>query len=150
MPIYEYRCGDCGRRASIFFRSISAARNDPRCPHCGGANLERLFSRVVVRRGGGADDRGDEVGSDDAMDGFGAEEYGDDPFGLGADLMGEDADPRELARWTRQMSARMGEPLDAELDQALTDIERGADPDDVLDRLDEGSATDGPLGDPES
>jgi hypothetical protein len=57
-----------------------------------------------------------------------------DPFG---GELGDDPDPRELARWTRQMSAEAGEPLDPELDAALSDIERGADPDEVIGRLDE-------------
>jgi hypothetical protein len=60
-----------------------------------------------------------------------------DPFGGGPTGFDEDADPREIARWTRQMSAQMGEPLDADLDRALSDIERGADPDEVMDRLEE-------------
>ena len=146
MPIYEYRCNDCHRKVSIFFRSISAV-GDPRCPRCGGANLERLFSRVVMRRGGSRDDipgpsEGAEGGKgfDDGMGGDGY--YDDDPYGMGgmgslAGMPDEDADPMELVRWTRQMSAQMGEPLDADLDQALTDIERGADPDEVMERLEE-------------
>ena len=145
MPIYEYRCNDCRRKVSIYFRSINAA-GAPRCPRCGGANLERLFSRVVVRRGGvraPAAESSEEMegteGFDDGMGGGGF--YDDDPYGMGmgpfGDMPGEDADPMELVRWTRQMSAQMGEPLDADLDRALTDIERGADPDEVLDRLDD-------------
>ena len=141
MPIYEYRCNDCRRKVSIFFRSIAAA-GEPRCPRCGGANLERLFSRVVVRRGVPREETAGEVegmeGFDDGMAGGG---YDDDPYGMGmgplAGMPDEDADPRELVRWTRQMSAQMGEPLDADLDQALTDIERGADPDEVMERLEE-------------
>jgi hypothetical protein len=46
-------------------------------------------------------------------------------------------DPRELARWTREMSALAGEPLDPALERALRDLERGEDPDRVLERLDE-------------
>jgi putative FmdB family regulatory protein len=150
MPIYEYRCLTCRKKVSIFFRSYAAV-TDPVCPECGATNLERLFSRVVVRRGGGSEAQRDdaEFGSDD-MGGFGDEmgmgmgmggdPYGD-PYGDGADDnpfgFDDDADPREIARWTRQMSAQMGEPLDADLDAALTDLERGADPDEVMSRLEE-------------
>jgi hypothetical protein len=35
------------------------------------------------------------------------------------------------------MSAQMGEPLDADLERAMADIERGADPEEVMDRLEE-------------
>ncbi len=77
---------------------------------------------------------GDEMGM-----GMGGDPYGDDfdsnPFGFD-----DDTDPREIARWTRQMSAQMGEPLDPDLDLALSDLERGADPEEVMERLEE-SAT---------
>ena len=148
MPIYEYRCQTCRKKVSIFFRSYALV-TDPVCPECGSTNLERLFSRVVVRRGGGSDmsndeadfDAGEMGGFDDGMGmGLGADPYGD-PYG-GGDVdnpfgFDDDTDPREIARWTRQMSAQMGEPLDADLDAALTDLERGADPDEVMNRLEE-------------
>jgi len=144
MPIYEYRCLNCRKKVSIFFRSYASV-TDPVCPECGGTNLERLFSRVVVRRGGGRQERADDAefgdagGFDESM-GMGGDPF-EDPYGEGMDDnpfgFDEDTDPREIARWTRQMSAQMGEPLDAELDAALTDLERGADPDEVMDRLDE-------------
>lgn len=146
MPIYEYRCADCRKKVSVFFRSYSAVTDDPPCPLCGGTNLERLFSRVVVRRGGSRSEP--ETGEPD-MDQFGGmgdlgmgmgdpygDPYGDDvdanPFGFD-----DDSDPREIARWTRQMSAQMGEPLDPDLDMALSDLERGADPEEVIERLEE-------------
>src|SRR5690242_10478963 len=53
MPIYEYRCGDCGRRVSLFYQSISLAearQAEARCPRCGGAQLTRLVSRFNVGR----------------------------------------------------------------------------------------------------
>lgn len=146
MPIYEYRCLTCRKKVSIFFRSYASV-TDPLCPECGGTNLDRLFSRVVVRRGGGRESpgiegefsAGDAGGFDDAM-GLGSDSFGD-PYGDGSGDnpfgFDEDSDPREIARWTRQMSAQMGEPLDADLDAALTDLERGADPDEVMDRLEE-------------
>lgn len=148
MPIYEYRCLDCRKKVSIFFRSISSI-SEPTCPECGGTNLERLFSRVVVRRGGSRaepaanmEPSGGELGSfDDGMGmGMGADSFGD-PYGDDFDSnpfgFDDDTDPREIARWTRQMSAQMGEPLDADLDLALSDMERGADPEEVLSRLEE-------------
>jgi putative FmdB family regulatory protein len=140
MPIYEYQCADCNRRVSIFFRSMSTTV-DPRCPHCDGSNLRRLFSRVVVRRGGSRPDPAGEPAMDDAGFGGGdldaADGFDMDPFGGGPPGVDEDADPREIAGWTRRMSAQMGEPLDADLDRALSDIEGGADPEEVMDRLEE-------------
>jgi putative FmdB family regulatory protein len=47
VPIYEYRCQDCKRRVSIFWRTFSEAESGtPACPRCGGADLTRLVSRV--------------------------------------------------------------------------------------------------------
>ncbi|MBI2867422.1 MAG: zinc ribbon domain-containing protein, partial [Chloroflexi bacterium] len=43
MPIYEYRCQDCRKRTSVFFRTVSAPV-DARCQHCGSAAVERLIS----------------------------------------------------------------------------------------------------------
>ncbi len=145
MPIYEYRCNDCRKKVSVFFRSFSTVA-DPKCPLCGGSNLDRLFSRVVVRRGGSrsepepsAAEIGDFGGMDDMGMGMG-DPYGD-PYGEGFDSnpfgFDDDTDPREIARWTRQMSAQMGEPLDPDLDLALSDLERGADPEEVIERLEE-------------
>lgn len=147
MPIYEYRCHDCRRRVSVFVRSISSV-GEVRCPHCGGQRLERLFSRVVVRRGAARRDRDDAAGGWDGAD-LEADFNGDDAAADGEDSfdvpgLDPDADPREIARWTREMSASLGEPLDPELDRALTDIERGADPDEVLEQLDESGPPDPP------
>ena len=139
MPIYEYFCADCRKRVSVFFRSYAAV-GDPVCPECGGTRLERRFSRVVVRRGLSGQSQAEPLGEfSDADEGA----FGDDDnFGEESDFaddlgLDDDADPREIARWARRMSAEMGEPLDAELDSALADMERGADPDEVLSRLEE-------------
>ena len=51
MPIYEYRCQDCKRRVSLFWRTFSDAETGEKaCPRCGSANLTRLVSRVRVVR----------------------------------------------------------------------------------------------------
>ncbi|MCG6963817.1 MAG: zinc ribbon domain-containing protein [Acidobacteria bacterium] len=43
MPIYEYRCTDCGH---VFSRlqKVGATADGVTCPECGGANSERLVS----------------------------------------------------------------------------------------------------------
>jgi len=119
MPIYEYRCADCRRRVSVFFRSFSAV-GEPSCPRCGGHNLTRLMSKVAVRRGGGADtDFADGGAMDGMLDGL------------------DESDPRALARAMRQMSDEMGEPIEPEMAEALGRLEAGEDPDTVMAGLDE-------------
>lgn len=43
MPIYEYKCADCGNTFSRL-QSIGASAKGMRCPKCKSENLERLLS----------------------------------------------------------------------------------------------------------
>jgi putative FmdB family regulatory protein len=43
MPIYEFACPRCGAR----FEELARADEAPRCPDCGGADVERLISLVA-------------------------------------------------------------------------------------------------------
>lgn len=124
MPIYEYRCADCGRRVSIFFRSLGAV-GVPACPRCGGKELTRLMSRVAVRRGAG-DAAADDPGGEDELGGMG---------GMLAGL--DENDPRALAGAMRRMSDEAGEPLEPEMEEAVGRLERGEDPEAVMAGLDE-------------
>jgi len=47
MPIYEYRCSDCG---TVFARlqSVSTPTNVTDCPKCGSAETERLLSTFAA------------------------------------------------------------------------------------------------------
>lgn len=49
MPIYEYRCKNCGERVEILVRSGS--NGSPICPNCGSALLEKLLSVPHVMMG---------------------------------------------------------------------------------------------------
>lgn len=117
MPIYEYRCGSCQRRVSIFFRGFSAVA-DPVCPRCGSRELTRLVSRVAFHRS--ASPAGDDF--DGALDDF------------------DESDPRAMARSLRAMSDEMGEPLEPEMEEALGRLEAGEDPDAVMGELEDASA----------
>ena len=114
MPIYEYRCGDCRRRVSVFWRTIAEAQaGSPLCPRCGGSTLTRLVSRVRVIRS--EDSRLDDVS-----------DVSDFP-----DL--DENDPRSLGRWMRKMKDAMGSEVDddmgAEFDEVVGRLEAGEDPD---------------------
>ena len=43
MPIYEYRCNQCGAEFEEF-RSLSQAEEKAKCPQCLSENTERLIS----------------------------------------------------------------------------------------------------------
>lgn len=106
MPIYEYRCEDCRRRQSIFFRSFAAVEESPACPTCGGRHLRRLISRTA------------QVLSEDSR----LEAMADS-----ADLSGVDEnDPKSVARWARKMGQQLGEDeLGEDFDQVVDEMEQG-------------------------
>lgn len=47
MPIFEYLCRDCGKR----FEALVRGSDQPACPSCQGARLERQLSVFAVGRG---------------------------------------------------------------------------------------------------
>jgi len=48
MPIYEYRCLECGRISEIFIRSLDS--QNIQCPVCGSRRLDRLLSASYALR----------------------------------------------------------------------------------------------------
>ena len=110
MPIYEYRCRDCGRKLSVFWRSRAAIRT-PTCRRCGSDKMTRLVSRVRVVRS--EDSRMDDL-ADDAMP---------------SDL--DENDARSLGRWMRKMSRETGEDLGPEFDEMVGRLEAGEDPEEI-------------------
>ncbi len=111
MPIYEYRCADCRRRVSVFFRSFSTTR-DPQCPNCGGTHLTRLVSRVAT------------IKSEEAR-----MESLADPSSFG-DV--DENDPKSMARFMRKMGDEMGgEELGPEFDEMVDRLEAGENPEDI-------------------
>jgi putative FmdB family regulatory protein len=48
MPIYEFRCHDCGAKVSLFFRSMTTDATGV-CTRCGSADTKRIFSSFKVR-----------------------------------------------------------------------------------------------------
>jgi putative FmdB family regulatory protein len=81
MPIYEYRCEECGKRSTSLLPSYSSP--DPPCPHCGKPALKRLVSTFATVSSGENDggDFGDIGGDDDDMGG--GDDYGGGDFGGG-------------------------------------------------------------------
>jgi putative FmdB family regulatory protein len=45
VPIFEYRCGDCGHEFELLVLKTSGAA---RCPDCGSANVDKLLSLPAV------------------------------------------------------------------------------------------------------
>ena len=117
MPIYEYRCRDCGARTSVFFRSIASAENGAAtCERCKSAATERLISRAVILKGTAS--RLEQFDADGAL----------------SDV--NDLDVGSFARWARKMSGELGDAAGGQkfLDMAEK-AEAGADP---IERYDAG------------
>jgi putative FmdB family regulatory protein len=112
MPIYEYRCADCRRRVSVFFRSFADTTQSPRCPSCGGEHLTRLVSRVAT------------VKSEEAR-----LEAMADPSSFG-DV--DENDPKSVARFMRKMSSQIGgEDLGPEFSEMVDRLEAGENPEEI-------------------
>lgn len=51
MPSYDYRCKNCGREFTLFYKTYKdydAATHT--CPHCGSVDLSRLIRRVAIQK----------------------------------------------------------------------------------------------------
>ncbi len=127
MPIYEYRCADCRRRVSIWWRTFSDAdTGEAVCPRCGGSHLSRLVSRVAIVKS--------EESRLDALA---------DPGALG-DL--DESDPKSLGRWMRRMSAETGEDLGDEFGEVVNRLEAGESPESIEESMPDLGAGDGGMG----
>src|SRR5256885_394400 len=123
MPIYEYRCLDCGRYQSVLVRTFSEP-TDLQCPRCQGAHFRKLVSRFAVLRS-------DESRLDDLAD----------PSSIG-DV--DENDPRSVARWARKMGDQVGEDLGPEFDEMVDRMEAGEMPDEEMGGMDDPGADAGP------
>ena len=112
MPIYEYRCSDCKKKVSVFFRTLSAVDHSAaRCPICGGKNLTRLVSRVRALRS--EEGRLDSLADESALAGL------------------DENDPKSMGRWMRKMAAESGEGMPPEFDEVVGRLEAGEDPENI-------------------
>lgn len=84
MPLYEYRCGGCGRKVTLLVRSFGGEPGSP-CPNCSSTSLTRLFSTFRVLKT-------DKDVYEDIL--------GDNQL---VDRMMHN-DPKALAEWNRKMS----------------------------------------------
>lgn len=112
MPIYEYRCNECGRRVTFFWRSFSEVeKTSPRCSFCGGEDLTRLVSRVAMVRS--EDSRLENLADPSSLAGL------------------DENDPKSMGRWMRKMGREMGEDLGPEFNEVIDRLESGQSPEDI-------------------
>ena len=116
MPIYEYRCGSCKRRVSIFVQGFQEPES-LECPQCGGEELSRLFSSFRIGKGASyfKKDFYEDILSDSRL-----------VKGL------ESSDPRALAEWNRRMSSAAGDEITPEYEDIQGKLESGEPIDKVM------------------
>jgi putative FmdB family regulatory protein len=90
MPIYEYRCEDCGRISEFLFIRIDEPPT-PRCKRCKSKKMSRVLSKVRVIRS-----------EESRMENMA------DPSTWG-DL--DEKDPKSMARWAKRMGQELGEDV---------------------------------------
>ncbi|HSK10338.1 MAG TPA: zinc ribbon domain-containing protein [Vicinamibacterales bacterium] len=104
MPIYEFECLDCHRKTTALVMNRERI-GEVRCRKCGGANLEKLFSRFATPK------------SEDAR-----LESLADPGAMG-DI--DESDPQSVARFMKRMGQEMGEDFGDDIDQAIEEEMHG-------------------------
>jgi len=124
MPIYEFFCSDCNMIFNFFSRSINT-RKKPKCPKCKKKSLSRQMSVFAVT--GAASEESD---MDDFPIDEGKMEKAMQLMAREADQMNED-DPRQAADMMRKLTDVTGMELGAGMQEALSRMERGEDPEKI-------------------
>ena len=102
MPIYEYLCHECNVIFQFLVRDTGTG-TDPECPRCSRRGMERVMSTFSTSR----------------------KQNDDIPSGM------DEEDPKSMARAIRHMADEMGEDLGPELDEAISRLESGENPEDI-------------------
>ena len=128
MPIYEFYCENCNTVFSFFSRSVNTTKF-PACPKCKNPLKRQLsiFARVT---------RGDNEPSGDEMPPFDEDkmEKAMAMFAGEAEKIDEN-DPRQAARLMRKMSEAAGISFGDGMEDVLTRLERGEDPDQIEEEM---------------
>jgi len=145
MPIYEFYCSSCHTVFSFFSARIDTQAS-PACPKCRRPELPRRPSSFAALTGRGSE----EEGEDAFLDGLDESRL---EGAMGAimgelDQLGEDDDPRALARVMRRFGDLSGLELGERMEEYVARLEAGEDPE-SLEREMEAAGDDlgGELGD---
>lgn len=127
MPIYEFYCPRCHVLLNFFSRQVDTSAR-PDCPRCGEPRLERRPARfATLSRSGEAAAEGEDEELFPGMDEARLERAMESMAGE-LDRMGDDEDPRQMARFLRRFGDVSGMKLGPRMEEMLQRLERGEDP----------------------
>ena len=102
MPIYEYRCKDCGKISEfLLIRTDDAAKIE--CKRCKSTKLSRVLSRVRVIRS--EESRMESLADPSKWGGL------------------DENDPKSMAKFMKKMGKELGEDMDMNMDEMEQAIE---------------------------
>ena len=124
MPIYEFYCPDCNTIFNFFSRTVNT-RKKPLCPRCKKVRLTRQMSAFATTGRASSEDEMadlpfDEQKMEKAMGMLAAQ----------AETMDEN-DPRQAADLVRKLTDMTGMELGPGMQEALSRMESGEDPDKI-------------------
>jgi putative FmdB family regulatory protein len=105
MPIYEFRCSDCGKHINVLmgFKDLESTFH---CPECKSTKLKRLFSRFASPK------------SEEAR----MESMADPAKWTGFD----ENDPKAMMKFMKKMGKELGEERGEDFDQMMDEAEQEA------------------------
>ena len=98
MPIYEFRCDDCGKISEFLLMRIGEIFT-PQCKKCKSKKMSRVLSRVRVVRS--EESRMESLADPSKWGGL------------------DEKDPKSMARWMKRMGKELGEDAGEDVDQMV-------------------------------
>lgn len=130
MPMYEFLCSNCNVIFTFFSRSINTS-STPLCPKCHNDTLSRMVSQFAYT---GKAKGSDESAGDDPMSSLNLDEskmeHAMEALASEAESINED-DPRQAANLMRKLTSMTGLKLGDKMEEALSRMEAGANPDEI-------------------
>ena len=124
MPIYEFFCEHCNTIFNFLSRRINTS-TIPECPKCSRPLKKMMSSFATIGRAGEPDDEELPPGFDETKMESALGELAQE-----AEKMNEE-DPKAMAHLMRRFSDKTGLVLNENMEQALSRLEAGEDPDQI-------------------
>ena len=124
MPIYEFYCDSCNVIFNFFSSRINTEKK-PDCPRCGKKQLTRRISTFATIGKAKEDADGPLAGLDETK-----MERAFESFMREAEHVNEN-DPKQMASLMRKFTSQTGINLGGSMEEALSRMEAGEDPDQV-------------------